>query len=114
MSQHNHKAEDMAKMIAELQAERAENAKLKEALAKSKGNGKLSFKVGDKGGVSVYGINNKFPVTLYQEQWTKLLEAGPQILEFIKANKSKLATVETRDERRAAAKAAEVSKTNAA
>jgi hypothetical protein len=52
-------------------------------------SGELSFKVGEKGGVSVYGLG-RFPVTLYYEQWNRLLEAGPKIREFLEENKSKL------------------------
>jgi hypothetical protein len=51
--------------------------------------GDITFKVSEKGAVSVYGMG-RFPVTLYQEQWLKLLAAGDQIREFIEANKSKL------------------------
>jgi hypothetical protein len=52
-------------------------------------SGELSFKVGEKGGVSVYGLG-RFPVTLYYEQWNRLLEAGPKIREFLEENKGKL------------------------
>ncbi|HTC64256.1 MAG TPA: hypothetical protein VK709_15540 [Candidatus Saccharimonadales bacterium] len=51
--------------------------------------GELSLKVGEKGGVSVYGLG-RFPVTLYYEQWNKLLEAAPKIREFLEENKSRL------------------------
>jgi len=54
-----------------------------------KHSGELSFKVGEKGGVSVYGLG-RFPVTLYYEQWNRLLEAAPKIREFLEENKSKL------------------------
>ena len=49
----------------------------------------LSFKVGEKGGVSVYGVG-RFPVTLYYEQWRRLLAAASELNEFLEANKSKL------------------------
>lgn len=49
----------------------------------------ITFRVSEKGGVSVYGLG-RFPVTLYYEQWTKLLDAVPQLTQFIKDNKSKL------------------------
>jgi hypothetical protein len=55
----------------------------------SKQSGKLEFKVGDKGGVSVYGLG-RFPVTLYYEQWTKLLDATEELRAFLEANKSRL------------------------
>jgi hypothetical protein len=51
--------------------------------------GELDFRVGEKGGVSVYGLG-RFPVTLYYEQWTRLLDAAPKLREFLEENKSKL------------------------
>jgi hypothetical protein len=51
--------------------------------------GELGFKVGDKGGVSVYGLG-RFPVTLYYEQWLRLLNAAENIKTFLEENKSKL------------------------
>ena len=51
--------------------------------------GELDFKVGEKGGVSVYGLG-RFPVTLYYEQWMKLFEATPRLREFLEENKSRL------------------------
>ena len=52
-------------------------------------SGNLEFRVGEKGGVSVYGLG-RFPVTLYYEQWKRLLEAAPQLQEFLDENKSRL------------------------
>jgi hypothetical protein len=49
--------------------------------------GSLEFRVGEKGGVSVYGLG-RFPVTLYYEQWVRLLDATPQLREFLEENKS--------------------------
>ena len=62
-----------------------------EALEKkgARGPGDLEFKVGEKGGVSVYGMG-RFPVTLYYEQWTRLLDAAPKLREFLEENKSRL------------------------
>jgi hypothetical protein len=51
--------------------------------------GSLEFKVSEKGGVSVYGLG-RFPVTLYYEQWTRLLEAATKLQGFLEDNKSKL------------------------
>lgn len=51
--------------------------------------GQLTLKVSEKGAVSVYGLG-RFPVTLYQEQWTKLLDHAAEIRSFIKANESQL------------------------
>ena len=49
----------------------------------------IEFRVSEKGGVSVYGLG-RFPVTLYYEQWTRLLNAVPELKAFIEHNKSKL------------------------
>jgi ribosome-interacting GTPase 1 len=54
-----------------------------------KRSGAMEFRVSEKGGVSVYGLG-RFPVTLYYEQWTKLLDAVPDLKVFIEENKSKL------------------------
>src|SRR3984893_8791705 len=51
--------------------------------------GSLEFRVSEKGGVSVYGLG-RFPVTLYYEQWTRLLDAAEKLREFLEDNKSKL------------------------
>ena len=75
-------AEDDLK--AELERLRAENAALKNRGAKG-----VSMKVSEKGGVSVYGLG-RFPVTLYKEQWTKLLDMADDIRAFIKENDAKL------------------------
>ncbi|GAC1703295.1 MAG: hypothetical protein NVS9B4_11010 [Candidatus Acidiferrum sp.] len=49
--------------------------------------GALEFRVGEKGGVSVYGLG-RFPVTLYYEQWIRLLESAPQLRTFLEENKN--------------------------
>ena len=72
-------------MQVELDRLRAENAALK-----AKQERKLSFKVSEKGGVSVYGLNARFPVTLYKEQWGKLLGATDQLKAFLAENDAKL------------------------
>ena len=51
--------------------------------------GSLEFRVSEKGGVSVYGLG-RFPVTLYYEQWSRLLEASDKLGEFLEENKPKL------------------------
>lgn len=51
--------------------------------------GSLEFRVSEKGGVSVYGLG-RFPVTLYYEQWTRLLDAAEKLRQFLDDNKSKL------------------------
>ncbi|NWG13888.1 MAG: hypothetical protein HXY20_10175 [Acidobacteria bacterium] len=49
----------------------------------------MEFRVSDKGGVSVYGLG-RFPVTLYYEQWTRLLDHADELRAFMEENKSKL------------------------
>lgn len=51
--------------------------------------GVMDFKVGEKGGVSVYGLG-RFPVTLYYEQWQRLLGAAEDLKKFLEENKSRL------------------------
>ena len=68
--------EDLKAQLAELQ--------------KQSGNrrtGSLDFRVGEKGGVSVYGLG-RFPVTLYYEQWIRLLDTAKELREFLEENKS--------------------------
>ena len=60
-----------------------------EKQAGTRRSGSLEFKVGEKGGVSVYGLG-RFPVTLYYEQWIRLLDASDKLREFLEENKSKL------------------------
>jgi len=55
----------------------------------SRKRGSLEFRVGEKGGVSVYGLG-RFPVTLYYEQWIRLLEAAEGLRSFLEENKSRL------------------------
>jgi hypothetical protein len=71
---------------AEIERLRAENEALKQQKSRA-----VSLKVSDKGGVSLYGLG-RFPVTLYKEQWTKVLEMAEDIKKFIKDNESKLKT----------------------
>ena len=54
-----------------------------------KKSGKLEFRVGEKGGVSVYGLG-RFPVTLYYEQWIRLLDVAADLRAFLEENKSRL------------------------
>lgn len=69
---------------AELARLRAENEALK-----ARRSGNISIKVSEKGAVSVYGLG-RFPVTLYQEQWSKLLGAADEIKAFIEENRAQL------------------------
>ena len=70
----------------ELERLRAENERLKKTQSRG-----VSLKVSEKGGVSVYGLG-RFPVTLYQEQWTKLLDMTDEIRAFIRDNAATLKT----------------------
>ena len=69
---------------AELERLRAENERLKGQRARG-----VTLKVSEKGGVSVYGLG-RFPVTLYKEQWTRLLAMADDIRAFIKENEGRL------------------------
>ena len=69
---------------AELERLRAENDRLKNRQTRG-----VSLKVSEKGGVSVYGLG-RFPVTLYKEQWTRLLDMAEDIRVFIRENDAKL------------------------
>ena len=69
---------------AELERLKAENEQLKKQQTRG-----LSMKVSEKGALSVYGLG-RFPVTLYKEQWTKLLGMADEIKSFLKDNDAKL------------------------
>jgi len=73
---------------SELERLRAENESLKKA-----GRGKLAMKVSEKGALSVYGMG-RFPVTLYKEQWLRLLTMAEEIKAFIAANEASLKSKE--------------------
>ena len=77
-------------MRAELERLKAENAALK-----ARGSRGASLKVSEKGGVSVYGLG-RFPVTLYKEQWAKLLEMAGEIRAFIAEHEAELKAKEPR------------------
>ena len=67
---------------AELERLRAENQRLKQAAARGG-----SIRVSEKGGLSVYGLG-RFPVTLYYEQWIRLLDTAPELRKFLESAKS--------------------------
>jgi hypothetical protein len=75
-------------LMAELERLKAENAALKARTAKG-----ISLRVSEKGGVSVYGLG-RFPVTLYKEQWGKLLDMADDIRAFIREHENELKTKE--------------------
>lgn len=75
---------------AEIERLKAENEALKN---KKPPRGTLSMKVSEKGALSVYGMG-RFPVTLYKEQWLKLLSISEDIKKFISENEDRLKTKE--------------------
>ena len=68
---------------------KARLSQLEKEVEVKKRSGEMTFKVGEKGGVSVYGLG-RFPVTLYYEQWNRLLGAADDIKKFLEENKSRL------------------------
>jgi hypothetical protein len=68
----------------------AENKALKDQIEQRK-PGQLRLKISEKGGLSVYGLG-RFPVTLYKEQWKRLLEHVEEIKTFLEQNERKLKT----------------------
>jgi len=64
-------------------------ARVAELERKTARAGNLEFKVSEQGGVSVYGLG-RFPVTLYYEQWVRLLDASENLRAFLEKNKDKL------------------------
>lgn len=75
---------------AEVERLKAENAALKARATRG-----VSIKVSEKGGVSVYGLG-RFPVTLYKEQWAKLLEMADDIRAFLKEHDAQLKSKDPR------------------
>ena len=69
---------------SELEKLRAENERLKKAAGRGG-----SIRVSEKGGVSIYGLG-RFPVTLYKEQWLRLLDMADDIRAFIRDNDDRL------------------------
>ena len=76
---------------AEIERLQQENAELRARAGKG-----IYLKVGDKGGVSVYGLG-RFPVTLYQEQWMRLLSMAEEIKDFIREHASELKVKGTKE-----------------
>ena len=83
----NHMTSD-EDLKAEIERLRAENEALKKPT-----RGQMSLKVSEKGGLSVYGLG-RFPVTLYKEQWVRLLAMADEIRNFIRENDGALKTKE--------------------
>ena len=78
MSESEPTKEELLQRIAELE----QQAQAKKPVG-------LHFQVSEKGGISVYGLG-RFPVTLYYEQWTRLLDRAEELRTFIEENKSRL------------------------
>ena len=76
--------ESIEEKLARLEAE---NQALKKQVDRKPGE--LRLKVSEKGGLSIYGLG-RFPVTLYKEQWNRLLDHADVIREFLKANDQQL------------------------
>ncbi len=68
---------------------KAQLEELKKQSGGARRTGALEFRVSEKGAVSVYGMG-RFPVTLYYEQWVRLLDAADRLREFLEENKSRL------------------------
>ena len=68
---------------------KARLSELEKQVETKKRSGSMEFRVSEKGGVSVYGLG-RFPVTLYYEQWVRLLEAAEILRQFLEENKAKL------------------------
>ena len=69
---------------AELERLRAENERMRRTASRG-----ITLKVSEKGGLSVYGLG-RFPVTLYKEQWVKLLDMADELRGFIRDNEATL------------------------
>jgi len=75
--------------LTSTEREELEQLRKQKAIRESQDRKGISFKVSEKGGVSVYGLG-RFPVTLYQEQWSRLFSEVDNLKTFIEENKSKL------------------------
>ncbi len=80
--------QDSNDLQAEIERLKAENNALKSE-KKVGGTKEISYKIGEKGGLSVYGLG-RFPVTLYKEQWIRLLDKSNDIRQYLKDNEDKL------------------------
>jgi hypothetical protein len=82
----NPTAADLAAELAQVRAE------LEAAKAAASAPRRITFKVSEKGAVSVYGLNARFPVTLYRDQWERLLAQADPLRSFMVDNAANLAT----------------------
>ena len=78
-------------VLKNLKAEQEELERLRAEVnaLKTKAHRSITYKIGEKGGLSVYGLG-RFPVTLYKEQWERLLDHKEFILEFMSENASRM------------------------
>jgi hypothetical protein len=84
---------DEENLKAEMERLRAENERLKQEKDKPREGRPVFLKVSEKGGVSNYGLG-RFPVTLYKEQWARVLDMADEIRAFIRDNEPKLKSKE--------------------
>lgn len=77
-----------ADLAAELAKVRAELEAAKQAASQPR---RITFKVSEKGAVSVYGLNARFPVTLYRDQWERLIAQYAALQSFMVDNADRLA-----------------------
>jgi hypothetical protein len=88
-------------MPAKIDPREVEIAALREELAAARAAAarastrQITFKVSEKKAVSVYGLNARFPITLYADQWDRLLAVADSLRSFIADNRPSLATKET-------------------
>ncbi len=82
----------MSDMTPEQMKEELERLRIENEALKKRSEKELYLKVSQKGGVSVYGLG-RFPVTLYKEQWEKLLDISDDIRAFIQENEPQLKTL---------------------
>lgn len=78
-------AQELAAKLAQAQAELNALKQQQKAFGKP-----IRFKVSSKGGISVYGLNSRFPVTLYSNQWERLIKEVDSLKKFMEDNKSSL------------------------
>lgn len=90
----NHKIQMLEKikmMKIEIEKLRAENDTLKSMSTNIK---PVTFKVSDRGAISVEGLNCRYPIVLYKQQWERLMDKKEDLAQFITENDNRLATLE--------------------
>jgi len=84
--------EQLVALVQKMAADQAAlTERLAKAEAKAQAKAELRFKIGEKKAVSVYGLNVKFPVTLYGAQWLRLLAKAEDLRKFIETHRNELA-----------------------